>query len=109
MNNLRFIERLDGSRTLVDPSAGLEWAETFARPLTHAQAIEACIAYRGAGHDDWRLPTIKELLGPVDHSRYAPAIDTDAFPDTKSNWYWTSTSCAWDPSCAWFVYFSDGV
>ena len=31
------------------------------------------------GHDDWRLPTVKELATIVDRSRFGPAIDTTYF------------------------------
>lgn len=77
--------------------------------VTHADAERHVAQLDLAGATDWRLPTIQELLTLVDYSRYAPAIDTGAFPDTQSDWYWTSTSpAAGSPSCAWIVDFDDG-
>jgi hypothetical protein len=42
----------------------------------------------GAG---WRLPGAKELLTLVDPRRVSPAIDTDAFPNTLADKYWSAS------------------
>ncbi len=104
----RFTDNGDG--TVTDPRTGLMWAKgTLAcGAVTHAHAIKACSALRLAGHKEWRLPTVEELFALADRRRPPPAIDIAAFPDTKSDWYWTSTLCAWAPSCAWVVSFSSG-
>jgi hypothetical protein len=60
------------------------------------------------GKTDWRLPTRRELLSIVHYGTSSPAIDPAYFPDTQSNWYWTSTTYAPDPAGAWNVYFNDG-
>ena len=103
--------RIDnGDGTVSDFNAGLMWMKETLRGgrMTHADAVKACEALRVNGHTGWRLPTVEELFALADRSRHSPAIDTDLFPDTKSDWYWTSTLCAWDPSCAWFVDFDFG-
>lgn len=84
----------------------LEWSKTLCngKRVNHAAAEKACAAL-GEG---WRLPTVEELLALSDRTRVSPAIDTDAFPDTRSDWYWTSTVHAPDSSYAWLVYFNDG-
>lgn len=104
----RFIDNGDGTVTL--PALGLMFTKATITPeyVTHAQAEAACTELRSGGFDDWRLPSTHELFALVDHSRCRPAIDTDAFPDTKSDWYWTSTVCAWSSSHAWFVNFDGG-
>ena len=64
------------------------------------------------GHDDWRLPTSKELAILLDLGRYSPAIDTNYFPNTllssTSTDYWSSTTGASSGS-AWGADFYNGV
>ena len=104
----RFVDNGDG--TITDTTTGLMWAKGTlgCGQVTHAHAIKACSALRLAGHKDWRLPTVEEHFALADRNRHNPAIDINLFPDTKSDWYWTSTLCGWAPSCAWFVYFYYG-
>ena len=56
----------------------------------------------------WRLPAVGELLGILDHSRLNPSIDTEAFPGTPLEWFWTSTPYAGDSGDAWYVSFDNG-
>lgn len=93
-----------------DTSTGLEWqAVAFEKKMTWKEADQACRELRLGGHSDWRLPTRVELLTLVDDTRHSPAIDTDAFPNTPSDWFWTSTAYAPSPTdYAWFVLFDSG-
>ncbi|MEX2964769.1 DUF1566 domain-containing protein [Microbulbifer sp. TYP-18] len=88
-------------------SIQLEWSETLldGHDVTY-EAAEQAIAELGEG---WRMPTRKELESLVDTSRYNPAIDTEKFPDTKSDFYWTSTPCAWNDAAVWVVAFYCGI
>jgi hypothetical protein len=45
----------------------------------------------------WRVPNAKELSSLVDRSRFNPAIDPIAFPQTQSAFYWTSTPYLKEP------------
>jgi hypothetical protein len=58
----------------------------------------------------WRLPTRRELLGIVHFGKDSPPrIDSDYFPATQSNWYWSNDTYAPDPEKAWVVdFFIDG-
>ena len=72
----RFIDNGDG--TVTDVATGLMWvkdpmAAGLGSPLYWYDAIDACENLQFAGHDDWRLPNINELMSIVDHSRYDPA------------------------------------
>jgi len=105
--NARFVDNCDG--TVTDTWTGLMWTKaTVARSQTHGQATDAVKQLDVGGFTNWRLPNDHELLSLVDRSRYRPAIDTEVFPNTENDWYWTNTLCAWDSSCAWVVYFDNG-
>jgi hypothetical protein len=62
------------------------------------------------GYSDWRLPAKKELITIVDYAipYPGPTIRTVYFPNTKSSNYWSSTTYAYYPYSAWYVYFGDG-
>jgi YD repeat-containing protein len=60
------------------------------------------------GYKDWRLPSRAELHSIVDYSRYNSSIDTNYFPNTQSNWYWSASPVAYYSYYAWFVYFHYG-
>lgn len=55
----------------------------------------------------WRLPNIKELGSLVEQACYSPSINEIYFPNTKSNYYWSS-SPSHDNKSAWFVHFNEG-
>lgn len=98
------VATLDTQQNLIFANAGD--AET---EYDHAAAAKLCADFRLGDKDDWRLPTVHELFAIVDHSRYSPAIDEQAFPETESGYYWSSTPCAWRPgSAAWCVAFYYG-
>ena len=93
----------NGDDTVTDNTTGLVWTKkTIAEDVTHEQAV-AAVAALGEG---WRLPTVQELFGLVDHTKCRPAIDGEAFPDTRCDIYWTSTAWAANPDAAvWCVSF----
>src|SRR5690606_30045051 len=47
------------------------------------------------GHDDWRLPNIKELSSLLEPRCAAPAIDAAVFPQSSFEGYWSSTTVSW--------------
>jgi hypothetical protein len=92
----------------LDEKNGLMWAaHDLDEALTFDDAVERCKKYRGAGFEDWRLPTIDELETLRDRTRYNPAADPEL--GLESTWYWSSTPAAASPAdCAWIVSFGHG-
>lgn len=69
-----------------------------AQPMNWEQALQE-VAERNRsgyrGHDDWRLPNIKELSSLLEPRCAAPAIDAAVFPQSSFEGYWSSTTVSW--------------
>ena len=103
------------SSVTVDNLTGLMW---ITNPMTDAamggaytwlNALNACEGKSYAGYSDWRLPNARELISIVDFgASAAPYINLTAFPNSKSSWYWTSTTYLLVLNVIWRVNFSIG-
>ena len=99
---------------VTDNVTGLTWQRgVAAQRYAWNAAKQACEALVLAGFDDWRLPSRVELVSLIENGRVDPAIDLQAFPfviggGPTSDWFWTSTASAGEPSKAWYVYFYFG-
>jgi hypothetical protein len=94
--------------TVLDTRTMLTWQQTMAAgsyTWSDAQGYCAALALNGAG---WRLPSVKELMTLVDLSRVDPATDVATFPDTTSDYFWSSSSVAGSDGAAWGVSFNKG-
>ena len=58
--------------------------------VDHDGAIKRAEAQAKASGVAWRLPSNSELRGIADESRFKLAIDTEAFPGTPPQHFWTS-------------------
>lgn len=108
---------IDTNVVVVDENTGLEWEQKTSgnkdTTYTWENAQIYCEDQIGtsgtyAGQSDWRLPNIKELISIVNYKNVSPAIDTTYFPNTVSNYYWSSTTYKYTTSVAWYVDFFDG-
>ena len=54
-------------------------------------SLEEALVLAASAKGGWRLPNVKEIASLADRSRYNRAINLDAFPNTSSLWYWSST------------------
>lgn len=132
INLMSFTSNGDG--TVTDNNTGLMWQKCSAGQNATscsgiastynwfmARGIRNLIYNRGStnicgsldlgGHNDWRLPTKKELITIVDYSKAqpGPTINTTIFPFTNTNPnYWTATPDVTDPGNVWSVGFYGG-
>ncbi len=94
---------------VVDGVTGLEWQRTLdmeTYPWSAASAYCSRLSIDGGG---FRLPSRIELLSIVDFTQPGPLVDARIFPDTPSDYFWTSSPIASDDSKAWSVHFGFGT
>lgn len=93
-------------------SLGQSWDGTdctgTATTFTWQQALAAGAQNTLGGFSDWRLPNKNELASIVEYRCFRPAINSQAFPNTPSALYWSSSPFADDSSSAWDVGFDFG-
>jgi hypothetical protein len=99
---MRFTDNQDG--TITDTETGLMWQQETMEKKDWDNAILSCSELNLAGHKDWRLPTIEELLSIVDFERHDPACD----PVFKAQSGYYRSSSTDGPTGAWLVYFYIG-
>ena len=90
----------------VKTAANYSSAYTFAQAATYASTINTASL---CGTANWRVPTRRELLSIVHLGTNNPPIDTNYFPNTPGEWFWTSDIYAPDSTKAWGVWFNDGA
>ena len=103
----RFVD--DGDGTVTDNCTGLMWQKDTGNGNTSfnwCSALDYCESLELAGHDDWRLPNVRELQSIVDYGRSGPSIEP-VF-GALSTQYWSSTPIESNPDFAWYVGFFDG-
>ncbi len=84
-------------KIVVDNNTGLQWQQNApATKYTWEGAKNYCSNLTYSGYSDWRLPDPEDFLTIIDHSRYAPAVDTSYFTSMSSSsnsvYYWSSKS-----------------
>ncbi|MCP3956143.1 MAG: DUF1566 domain-containing protein [Desulfobacterales bacterium] len=109
-----------GNGTVTDTQTELMWAKCAeglrdsacstgsASGHTWKAALDLADSSELAGHDDWRLPNIKELLSIVEERCATPAINLSVFPNTPAMYFWSASPNANNTSNAWYVDFSYG-
>jgi hypothetical protein len=110
----RFNDHTDG--TVTDNLTGLMWSKNANLPDEN-QTWQGALDYvksinNGAGlggYHDWRLPNRKELFSLIDSSKYDPTLPTShPFQNVQSDYYWSSTTYAYDTDYAWVVHMWSG-
>jgi len=114
-NDGRFV--INGDGTATDNCTGLMWQEQTADlngdgagndadKVLWCEAIDYCENLTFAGHDDWRLPNVRELESIVDYGRQGPSIDP-VF-GAVSDLYASSSPFVTGPGSLWVIDFNDG-
>jgi hypothetical protein len=95
-----FVDNRDG--TVTDRATGLTWTRADSgKTMDWKAALAYAEGLTLAGHDDWRLPNVKELQSIVDYSRApdarkasarGPALDPIFKLTETESWFWTSTT-----------------
>lgn len=99
----------NGDGTVTDNVTGLMWQQAVpATTYDWADAVAYCPTLTLAGHSDWRLPSMIELVSIVDYGQYKPSIDPTYFPSTPSEPFWSSSPFAGSSGYAWNVDFYRG-
>jgi hypothetical protein len=82
----------NGDGTVTDNVIGLMWQQAVAAGrYAWAQAVAYCETLTLAGHSDWRLPSMIELVSIVDYGKKSPSIDPTYFPSTPASVFWSSS------------------
>jgi Protein of unknown function (DUF1566) len=94
--------------TVFDTKTKLTWQQAVSSgQISWANAKTFCATLGGGA---WRMPTIKELLTIIDHTRASgPFIDQTAFPSAPGGAFWSLTTQAGIANAVWVVDFDTGV
>jgi Protein of unknown function (DUF1566) len=115
-----------GSNAVLDRETGLVWERSPLAPClsafcsipepgsrTWSEAQARCLHLRTGGRLGWRLPTVQELASLIDgdpantsNPRLPPGHPFSS--NVQSDFYWSATTLATEPSDAWVVGFFGG-
>jgi hypothetical protein len=109
---LSTISILSAGTTMVrDSSTHLIWEDTThseETKVTFKEAKSYCKELQLGEYNNWRLPTLGELLSIVNYKKYKPAIIDGFTQVNKDTLYWSSTPYIKEADEYWGVSFKDG-
>jgi len=93
---------------VVDNTTGLMWQDdgnNLNQEVTFIEASTYCTNMTIGSYNDWRAPTIDELLFLGDRDYFGPAVDTSVFINVANYvYYWSSSEMSLRTGQAWAVY-----
>lgn len=108
----------DQGDVVLDHATGLMWQKSGSeRELLYRDAqkyVKKLNSQKFGGYDDWRLPTIPELLSLLEPKKQSNGLYINPIFDKPAKYpgYWSAdrqTRGEGSPGPAWFVYFKGGV
>ena len=109
---IKYIENQfeDRGKVVFDRATGLMWQKSGSQnSLTYEKAqkyIEQLNREGFAGHSEWRLPTIPELMSLLTPQKQANGLYIDPIFDADQGWCWSTDKQS--SGSTWGVYFSLG-
>jgi len=113
---------LNDDGTAIDNTTGLMWMRCSlgqvwdgkscsgkAEVFSWDDGLKAAAGQKFAGHDDWRLPNKNELESIVEGRCFSPAINIYVFPETPSQYFWSSSPYVGLADGAWSIDFGYGT
>lgn len=88
----------NGDGTVTDPNTNLMWTQKPSIEMEWSLASNYCADLNVGGHDDWRVPSLKELLTLVSYDQ-RPALD-EIF-NQPEGYLWSKTESFDCGGCAW--------
>ena len=79
-----------------------EYYDDWNNLVNSANSVSLC------GFRDWRVPDSEELRSIINYSVTRTTIDTDYFPNTNDEAYWSASPVTGDESAAWQFNFYGG-
>lgn len=112
MITLAFSMMMAEANMIKDPKTNLIWEDTMhvsEVKITHIKAKSYCSELKLGSFNNWRIPTLNELLSIVDYTRYKPAMVKEFKHVNKDTLYWSSTPYARTSDEFWGIAFKDGA
>ena len=100
----------NGDETFTDNVTGLIWqnsSDNNTNELSWIDAMNYCENLSISNNNNWRLPTINELITLINPLEYNPSI-YNIFTYTANAYYWSSTTYINSKDEAWVVTFAEG-
>lgn len=91
----------NGDGTVNDLITGLQWQQSDGGEMARDAAPGYCTSLTVGGHNDWRLPSVKELFSIQAHNALNPAINTTYFTKTAAEYWWASDLRSDDATRSW--------
>ena len=90
----------NGDGTVTDNLTALVWQQAAGGTYDAAGAVAYCADLDFAGYQNWRLPSVVELISLLDFD-HSPLISPTYFPNATADWFRTSER-------GWVVSFGNG-